>query len=240
MRVSYKFTREERKKRESFELTKKFYDTLQKELRKIEQNFLILTVQLIVSLGVYWYGIDLYYKHKYSAILVIASVLAIFVLIVMWFSSNIFAYTYRSNQIVLSKIERKFLLCGEIVPENWCRIKNQENNNQENNKDKSKFIDTPEIYKFFKLAAFCTGLLIVVLDLCLIKFAEIWQCIIICPLPLVVIIVFFAFSFCWFRWGNNFLEKLLNKLCNKSYADRLNELKKGEEKKREEEEKEKN
>jgi cell shape-determining protein MreC len=199
-------------------------------------------VQLIVSLGVYWYGIDLYYKYKCPAILVIASVLAIFVLIVIWFSSNIFAYTYRSNQIVLSKIERKFLLCGEIVPGNWCKIKNPENSNSEKNKDKSELIDSPEIYKFFKLAAFCTGLLIVVLDLCLIKFAEIWQCIIICPL--LVIIVFFALSFCWFRWGNNFLEKLLNKLklCNESYAYRLNELKKEEEKeeKKRKEEEEKN
>ncbi|MEM3846554.1 MAG: hypothetical protein QXU98_12740, partial [Candidatus Parvarchaeota archaeon] len=84
-----------------FEVTKTFYDTLSKEIRTIESNFLTLMAALVASLGVYWIGISTYFKKNYvnhngAEILIIATSLALFILVVIWFLSNVFAYTHRS------------------------------------------------------------------------------------------------------------------------------------------------
>ncbi|WP_028845454.1 hypothetical protein [Thermodesulfovibrio thiophilus] len=145
---------------EQVEFAKTLYGTLAQSVRELEKNFLTLIVQLIASLGVYGAGLVYYVEHVkvnscYSVlILIAATIVAIFILIILRLSCNIFAYTSRSNQIVMAKIENKVGICGNIVPTKWCQAINID--------------DPPEIYKFFKLISSIAILLIIGIDLLII------------------------------------------------------------------------
>ncbi|MEM3467774.1 MAG: hypothetical protein QXL75_03205 [archaeon] len=201
-----------------FEVTKVFYDTLSKEIRTIERNFLTLMAALVASLGVYWMGISAYFKKNYvnhngAEILIIATSLALFILVVIWFLSNVFAYTHRSNQIVLAKIERRYGLCGNVVPKSWCENPN---------------VDMPDIYKFFKAIALLTGLAIVGIDIYLLRYNNILHTVF---YVVVAIIVLSLLSLLRFRWKlDSFdikrIKSYIKKLYIKSYREKLEELKK--------------
>jgi len=138
------------------EYANKLYNSMSGEIRKLESNFISLLVPLISALSVYGIGLKAYLQQPCEQNLIfftIATGAFILLLIIVWFASNIFAYTHRSNQVILSRIEKNAgLYDGDngILPKNWNLRETLRSCNS---------TDPPEIYKFFKLVSFITGLL---------------------------------------------------------------------------------
>jgi glucan phosphoethanolaminetransferase (alkaline phosphatase superfamily) len=199
------------------EYVNKLYNTLNREIRELERNFISLLVPVISALGVYGIGLKAYLKQPYEQNLIFFTITTgafILLLIIVWFASNIFAYTHRSNQVILSRIEEKAGLYGDngILPQGWNL----------NDKIRScNSTDPPEIYKFFKLVSFITGLLGIGIYCVLIRMKisliveNINFCLAIVGVTLVLIFVF-AYKFRWCSW-----KKLSE--C-KSYSDKLKDI----------------
>jgi hypothetical protein len=199
------------------EYVNKLYNTLNREIRELERNFISILVPLISALGVYGIGLKAYLKQPCEQNLIFFTITTgafILLLIIVWFASNIFAYTHRSNQVILSRIEDKAGLYGDngILPQGWNL----------NDKIRScNSTDPPEIYKFFKLVSFITGLLGIGIYCVLIRMKisliveNINFCLAIVGVTLVLIFVF-AYKFRWCSW-----KKLSE--C-KSYSDKLKDI----------------
>ena len=199
------------------EYVNKLYNTLNREIRELERNFISLLVPVISALGVYGIGLKAYLKQPCEQNLIFFTITTgafILLLIIVWFASNIFAYTHRSNQVILSRIEEKAGLYGDngILPQGWNL----------NDKIRScNSTDPPEIYKFFKLVSFITGLLGIGIYCVLIRMKisliveNINFCLAIVGVTLVLIFVF-AYKFRWCSW-----KKLSE--C-KSYSDKLKDI----------------
>jgi hypothetical protein len=199
------------------EYVNKLYNTLNREIRELERNFISLLVPVISALGVYGIGLKAYLKQPCEQNLIFFTITTgafILLLIIVWFASNIFAYTHRSNQVILSRIEDKAGLYGDngILPQGWNL----------NDKIRScNSTDPPEIYKFFKLVSFITGLLGIGIYCVLIRMKisliveNINFCLAIVGVTLVLIFVF-AYKFRWCSW-----KKLSE--C-KSYSDKLKDI----------------
>jgi glucan phosphoethanolaminetransferase (alkaline phosphatase superfamily) len=199
------------------EYVNKLYNTLNREIRELERNFISILVPLISALGVYGIGLKAYLQQPCEQNLIFFTITTgafILLLIIVWFASNIFAYTHRSNQVILSRIEDKAGLYGDngILPQGWNL----------NDKIRScNSTDPPEIYKFFKLVSFITGLLGIGIYCVLIRMKisliveNINFCLAIVGVTLVLIFVF-AYKFRWCSW-----KKLSE--C-KSYSDKLKDI----------------
>jgi len=199
------------------EYVNKLYNTLNREIRELERNFISILVPVISALGVYGIGLKAYLKQPCEQNLIFFTITTgafILLLIIVWFASNIFAYTHRSNQVILSRIEDKAGLYGDngILPQGWNL----------NDKIRScNSTDPPEIYKFFKLVSFITGLLGIGIYCVLIRMKisliveNINFCLAIVGVTLVLIFVF-AYKFRWCSW-----KKLSE--C-KSYSDKLKDI----------------
>jgi hypothetical protein len=195
----------------------KLYKSLSREIRELERNFISLLVPVISALGVYGIGLKAYLKQPCEQNLIFFTITTgafILLLIIVWFASNIFAYTHRSNQVILSRIEEKAGLYGDngILPQGW---------NLNDTLRRCNSIDPPEIYKFFKLVSFITGLLGIGIYCVLIRIKisliveNINFCLGIVGLTLVLIFVF-AYKFRWCSW-----EKLLECKC---YSKKLKNI----------------
>jgi hypothetical protein len=156
----------------------------------------------------------------------ITTLIALFILIVIYFYGNIFAYTHRSNQILLSNIEQSCCFYEKILPHNWTLKKRN---------DKYDPIDLPEIYKFIKFTPFVTGAEIVVIYFCIIKRISVIQScshdfFSVCCFILFVVVSFIYIGL--FRWrflsfptkilNKNFIRKIIG-YC-KCYHQKLKEL----------------
>lgn len=211
---------------ERFEIIKILYESLSSEIRRIETNFITLMVPLITSLVVYGHGVKEYLSGnpKYAfTILLLATTVGILLCIVTWFMSNIFSYTHRSNQIILSNIEDKYCLytpyedgvcknCDKkknsrrILPKNWNYLEK---------KSICKF-EPPEIYLFFKWISVVVGVGIALLSLLL--FISNWEGIgkseIIGILFIYVLvsitIILLNFRFCWSQYKTKLQELIKN------------------------------
>ena len=199
------------------EYVNKLYNTLNREIREIERNFISLLVPVISALGVYGIGLKAYLKQPCEQNLIFFTITTgafILLLIIVWFASNIFAYTHRSNQVILSRIENIAGLYGNngILPQGW---------NLNDKLRRCNSTDPPEIYKFFKLVSFITGLLGIGIYCVLIRMKisliveNINFCLAIVGVTLVLIFVF-AYKFRWCSW-----KKLSE--C-KSYSDKLKDI----------------
>lgn len=181
--------------------TQKLYESLNREIRELERNFISLLVPLISALGVYGIGLKEYLQENCEQNLIFFTITTgafILLLIIVWFASNIFAYTHRSNQVILSRIENMAGLYNEILPPDW---------NLNEKLQQCKSIDPPEIYKFFKLVSFITGLLGIGVYCALVRIKisiiveNINFCLTIVGVTLILISVF-AFKFRWCSWTN--------------------------------------
>jgi len=193
----------------------KLYESLSREIRELERNFISLLVPLISALSVYGIGLKAYLQQPCEQNLIFFTITTgafILLLIIVWFASNIFAYTHRSNQVILSRIEDKAGLYGKkkdkdkddkdniILPPDW---------NLNDKLKKCNSTDPPEIYKFFKLVSFITGLLGIGIYCVLIRIKisliveNINFCLGIVGVTLVLIFVF-AYKFRWCSWKNPF------------------------------------
>ena len=199
------------------EYVNKLYNTLNREIRELERNFISILVPLISALGVYGIGLKAYLKQPCEQNLIFFTITTgafILLLIIVWFASNIFAYTHRSNQVILSRIENIAGLYGNngILPQGW---------NLNDKLRRCNSTDPPEIYKFFKLVSFITGLLGIGIYCVLIRMKisliveNINFCLAIVGVTLVLIFVF-AYKFRWCSW-----KKLSE--C-KSYSDKLKDI----------------
>lgn len=124
------------------------YEGLSREIRELERNYISLIVPLITALGIFGIGLKAYLDSSCAQnqiFFFITTMAALFICIIIWFSANIFGYTHRSNQIVLSRIEKECCLySSKILPDNWDISKKLSN---------CEKIDPPEIYKLLKLSA---------------------------------------------------------------------------------------
>lgn len=199
------------------EYANKLYNSLSREIRELERNFISLLVPVISALGVYGIGLKAYLQQPYEQNLIFFTITTgafILLLISVWFASNIFAYTHRSNQVILSRIENIAGLYGDngILPKDW---------NLRETLRSCHSTDPPEIYKFFKLVSFITGLLGIGIYCVLIRIKisliveNINFCLAIVGVTLVLIFVF-AYKFRWCSW-----KKLSE--C-KSYSDKLKDI----------------
>jgi magnesium-transporting ATPase (P-type) len=184
----------------------KLYNSLSREIRELERNFISLLVPVISALGVYGIGLKAYLQRPCEQNLIFFTITTgafILLLIIVWFASNIFAYTHRSNQVILSRIEDRAGLYGDngILPQGW---------NLNDILRRCNSTDPPEIYKFFKLVSFITGLLGIVIYCVLIRIKisliveNINFCLGIVGLTLVLIIFVFAYKFRWCSWEKPF------------------------------------
>jgi len=136
------------------EYANKLYNSLSGEIRRLESNFISLLVPLISALSVYGIGLKAYLEQPCEQNLIfftITTVAFIILLITICFASNIFAYTHRSNQVILSRIEKNAgLYDGDngILPLGW---------NLDDNLKSCSSTDPPEIYKFFKVVSCIMG-----------------------------------------------------------------------------------
>ena len=132
----------------------KLYESLSKEIRELERNFISLIVPFITALAVYGVGLKEYLTQSSEQNFIFFNVTTIaflILIIIIWCVSNIFGYTHRSNQIILSKIEKMACLYdSKIIPKSW---------NLHEKLVRCEFTDPPEIYKLFKLFSFITGIL---------------------------------------------------------------------------------
>jgi uncharacterized protein YacL len=202
------------------EYVNKLYNTLNREIRELERNFISLLVPVISALGVYGIGLKAYLKQPCEQNLIFFTITTgafILLLIIVWFASNIFAYTHRSNQVILSRIEDKAGLYGDngILPQGWNL----------NDKIRScNSTDPPEIYKFFKLVSFMIGVIGIVLYILIGIYYEvieikIWTVIVVVIILAVLALIFLILKFRWGGW--KILKKLLK---DKSYSDKLKDI----------------
>lgn len=122
------------------------YSTMQKELRQLESHFIQLAIPLLTSLVVYGYAVKEFYSKSddvnYFLILSLGYIASALICIFIYFVSNVFAYTYRQNQVVLSKIEDFCCLYSQdLLPPNFNLI------------DRVSCIDPPELYKLFSYSS---------------------------------------------------------------------------------------
>jgi len=213
------------------EYVNKLYNTLNREIRELERNFISLLVPVISALGVYGIGLKAYLQQPYEQNLIFFTITTgafILLLIIVWFASNIFAYTHRSNQVILSRIEDKAGLYGKknkdkdkddkdniILPPDW---------NLNDKLKKCNSTDPPEIYKFFKLVSFMIGVIGIVLYILIGIYYEvieikIWTVIVVVILLAVLALIFLILKFRWGGW--KILKKLLK---DKSYSDKLKDI----------------
>lgn len=202
------------------EYVNKLYNTLNREIRELERNFISLLVPVISALGVYGIGLKAYLKQPCEQNLIFFTITTgafILLLIIVWFASNIFAYTHRSNQVILSRIEDKAGLYGDngILPQGW---------NLNDKLRSCNSTDPPEIYKFFKLVSFMIGVIGIVLYILIGIYYEvieikIWTVIVVVILLAVLALIFLILKFRWGGW--KILKKLLK---DKSYSDKLKDI----------------
>jgi len=202
------------------EYVNKLYNTLNREIRELERNFISLLVPVISALGVYGIGLKAYLKQPCEQNLIFFTITTgafILLLIIVWFASNIFAYTHRSNQVILSRIENIAGLYGNngILPQGW---------NLNDKLRRCNSTDPPEIYKFFKLVSFMIGVIGIVLYILIGIYYEvieikIWTVIVVVILLAVLALIFLILKFRWGGW--KILKKLLK---DKSYSDKLKDI----------------
>lgn len=134
------------------EVVTKLYESLLKEIREIEKNFLSLSIPLITSIGLYGFGFrEFIYQPKFETAIVfsLTTFASVLICFIICFGATIFAYTHRSNQLVLSTLEKKYKELQEVIPKNWDL------------RDKFKKcggIDPPEIYKFFRILSMAVSI----------------------------------------------------------------------------------
>ena len=189
------------------EILLKLYENLSREVRELERNFVSLIVPIISALGVYGIGLKDYLQKSCSQNLIFfsATTLAfILLLIIVWFASNIFAYTHRLNQLILSRIEERVCLYKNgILPNNW--------NLNFTLSECNTTTDPPEIYKFFKLVSFLASIIGIGLYIfCVfiwnkkydkIKSAHCLNLIVVIgAIILIILIILFAWKFRWCSW----------------------------------------
>jgi len=199
------------------EYVNKLYNTLNREIRELERNFISLLVPVISALGVYGIGLKAYLQQPYEQNLIFFTITTgafILLLIIVWFASNIFAYTHRSNQVILSRIENIAGLYGDngILPKDW---------NLRETLRSCHSTDPPEIYKFFKLVSFMIGVIGIVLYILIGIYYEvveikIWRAIGVVILLVGLALFFLNLKFRWCSW-----KKLSE--C-KSYSDKLKDI----------------
>jgi len=202
------------------EYVNKLYNTLNREIRELERNFISLLVPVISALGVYGIGLKAYLKQPCEQNLIFFTITTgafILLLIIVWFASNIFAYTHRSNQVILSRIENIAGLYGNngILPQGW---------NLNDKLRRCNSTDPPEIYKFFKLVSFMIGVIGIVLYILIGIYYEvieikIWTVIVVVIILAVLALIFLILKFRWGGW--KILKKLLK---DKSYSDKLKDI----------------
>lgn len=133
------------------------YESLSKDLRNLEKNYISLLIPLISALGVFGYGLKEYLSCEGGGDITLftaTTFASLLILILIWFSSNYFGYTHRSIQIVLSRIEDECCLYNSgILPKNWNLFKRISECNK---------VDPPDIYKLFKLFVVFTSSIILI------------------------------------------------------------------------------
>jgi|GEM_PF-2021401 len=207
----------------------KLYEGLIKEIRALERNYIALLVPLITALGVYGVGLRefLYNNNEKGFIFFTVTTMAfIILLMIVWFSSNIFAYLHRSNQIVISRIEEKARLYeNRILPEDWNLLKKL--------KDCGPTTDPPEVYKFFKLVSFFTGAMGIIIYAIVIELSCLNR--VLSALPkltkvhislgigiLILMLVFLCARFRWCSFKDRLKEFL--KVIQECYSNRIKNL----------------
>lgn len=162
------FLKERMSDKKKVEFAKILYDSLQKALRELEKNFITLLAMFFSALGIYVFGFKYYIEHsavdieKSCIILIGATIATCIILVLLLWSCNIFAYTYRTHQIVLSLIETKFNICGIYVPKKWCNLNDSESKN---------LLERPDIYSLFHTFAALLIFLILVSDVLLLCYS---------------------------------------------------------------------
>lgn len=132
------------------EIITALYGNLVKEIRELERNYISLLVPLISAIAIYGIGLKSYLESQCEQNFIfftITTAATVFISIVIWFSANIFAYSHRVNQIIISKIESKCDLYNTkegILPPKW---------NLSARLSSCKDINPPDIYRLFKLSA---------------------------------------------------------------------------------------
>jgi len=190
-----------------FEIVKILYETLSSEIRQLETNYLSLIIPLITSIAIYGYGVKEYLfnpcRENSFPLFVLCSAGAILICIIVWFSSNILAYTHRSNQIALSKIEERYgLYSSNILPNSWNyheRIKNW-NLSTKCNFIKNDSPKPPEIYRLFKILSLIVGVGIVLHILLVLDSYK--GFLVIISVVFLVLILVLPYYFSWFRYRN--------------------------------------
>lgn len=137
-------------KTEASQLVIKLYESLLKETREIEKNFLSLIVPLISSIGIFGYSLKEFLYNplpKTAIIFTLATFASLLLCQIVFLSTNIFAYTYRSNQLVISNIEDRYKELQELLPNSW---------NLKAKLSECKGTDPPEIYKLFRILSIIT------------------------------------------------------------------------------------
>lgn len=218
------------------EFVKILYDSLQKSLRELEKNFITLLVQYISSLGVYVVG-AYYFLNNFKkdfdtsvVILIGASFAAYLILAILRYSCNVFAYTYRAHQIVLSVIENRFNICGRYIPQKWCKLSHCQDNQKNNNRtrqENNNLLKRPDIYALFYRFATYVILITVLSDLFLIYFSYpyiTYKSIIIFFIVFFVIIIIYLFL-----TGDSYPSvlkglKSITKFSWPAYQTKINEL----------------
>jgi len=122
----------------------------------------------------------------------------------------IFGYTHRSNQIILSKIEKTFGVIGngEVVPEKW------------NSCNDKKSFDLPEIYKFVQVVSIGLIVLCILSFLCIVMYSHSHISVdanMLLPISLVMLIpigIFWRALQVKFQWNG----------CDMAYETKLREL----------------
>lgn len=185
------------------------YEGLSREIRELERNYISLIVPLITALGIFGIGLKAYLNEPCSQnqiFFFITTIAALFICIIIWFSANIFAYTHRSNQIVLSRIEDKCCLySSKILPDNWNLSKKLSN---------CEKIDSPEIYKLFKLSAsllFLAFISIFITCACCLNNIILEKTNILFIAGVVIILMIcalFSYRFCWIFFKESYHQRL--------------------------------
>lgn len=196
------------------EIITKLYESLSMEIREIERNYISLIVPFVGALGIFGIGLKVYLdlpnpqNHFFFLITTFGS---IFICIIIWFSANIFGYTHRSNQIILSRIEKECCFYNnkkKILPEKWNLLEKL---------SKCENIDNPEIYKLFKLSVLVFSILCILIFL-LCSFWLSWRQLdnemnilmnifFLISIPAIIFAVF-IYKFGWKFQNNSYHEKL--------------------------------
>jgi len=189
--------------------------SLSPEIRGVEQNFTQFLIPFISGIALFGIGLKEYLDNpSYKSIVyfAVATIGSELLLLAIYYVSTVMAYTHRSIQIVLAKIESELVLYPPI-PTNWdpCRSTSSDN------------IKPPEIYALYRMLSVMTigGIyLIYVLVLCMTS-----PCHCHCSgisialssiiVTTVVIAVAALILWCRFRWGypSNAYKNKLKSIC---------------------------